>query len=114
MVDITKVEKLAKIKFQMKEMEAEMKKLQKELIEEGAPDKIKTSYGTLSLASRKTISCMDKTEVFKLLGEELYISASALSFAAVKKIAGEFRAEMFEKSGLFKQTAESFYYVLRK
>lgn len=114
MVDITKAEKLAKLKAEMKTLETEMRRIQKEMIEEGAPDKIKTSHGTLSLASRKTISCTDKKEAFKVMGEEMYLAASTLSFASVKKIAGEFRAEMFEKSGIFMQTAESWFYTLRK
>jgi len=114
MTDINKIARLAELKTIIKSLTEESKVIQKELIEDGAGDKLVTEYGILTLCTRNTFECTDKRKAFDLMGTEEYIGASTITLNAVTKVAGTFRSEMFLADEVFRLKTVSKYYTLKK
>lgn len=111
--DLQKAEQLASIKTQIKVLEAEAKVIQEQMIAEDAEDKIKTSFGTLTLTTRVAVDLIDKGRLFGMIGVESYLLVSSVAFGAVKKQLGESVAAWLKNDGCFEEGKSSRFYTLK-
>jgi len=111
--DLQKAEQLANIKTQIKTLEAEAKVIQEQMIAEDAGEKIKTSFGTLTLTTRVAVDLIDKGRLFGLIGVEGYLLVSSVAFGTVKKQLGEVAADWLKNEGCFEEGKSSQFYTLR-
>lgn len=114
MVDVNKIERLAELKVIIKSLDEEARLIQSELLAEGAPDKVKTLHGILSLTTRTNWECTDKSELFAEVGQDTYLAFSSVPYGATKKVIGDFRMKQLESKELFRVKSQSQYYTLRK
>lgn len=114
MVNLKAVERLAELKAQMKVLETEAKDLQKEIIEAGGPDKIKTSFGTLTLASRNTYEAIDSDNYIDVFGQGHFNAAANITVSGVKKAFGDNGLVELSDAGMLTIKSTSSYYTLRK
>ncbi len=107
-------ERLAELKLSIKAMEDEVKELQEELIQSGAPDKIVTEFGKLTKASRVYWEPIDNDEYITLYTVQAFIKAATITVSGVKKAFGDAGVRTLEKHGLKREKSTSVYYSLRK
>ena len=113
MTDLSLISRLAELKSIIKELDSEAKLIQKQLIEEGAGDKIKTRYGTLTLTTRTNYVCTDKKQVYSYMGMDDYVAASSITLPAITKVRGTAMSDELLSQGVYRVKSESKYYTLR-
>jgi len=117
MTELTKFEKLAELKLQIKELDAEAKKLAAELLaEEDCPKKTKTAVGVLTRIEKTNWACdlEDKIQIFDILGKDVFLAACSLTPGGVKKQAGELQLESLLADDLFTVKSVSRYFQFKE
>jgi len=115
MTDILKFEVLAELKAQAKELDGRIKALQQDILkDEDAPEKIKTSVGTLVLRTRTTYACQSKEEVIDRIGMTSFIAACSITLPAIKKVEGQRAADDLLEYDTFTVKSVSKYYTLKR
>lgn len=110
-----KLFQLASLKKEAKELEANIKKLQTDLIdEEGVACDTKTPFGKLAFQTRESYETLDKIGLIKHMGQKAYNAHSTISKSGVTKAIGElgFQEVLDKKFMSVKSVSE--YFVLRK
>jgi len=114
MTDLALITRLAELKSIIKELDSEAKEIQKQLIDEGCADKLKTEYGTLTLTVRTNYECTDKKQVYSYMGIDDYIAASSITLPAIKKVRGTAMGDELLNTGIYKVKSVSKYFTLRR
>jgi len=117
MTELTKFEKLAELKLQIKKLDAEAKELAAELLaEEDCPKKVKTARGILTRIEKNNWACglEDKIQIFDILGKETFLASCSLTPGGVKKQAGELQLNSLVTDGLFTVKSVSRYFQFKE
>ena len=110
-----KLFQLASMKKEMKEMEANIKELQTDLIEnEGVACDTKTPFGKLAFQIRESYGTLDKIGLIKHIGQKAYNAHSTISKTGITKAIGELGfQEVLDKEYMEVKSVSQFF-VLRK
>lgn len=110
-----KLNKLARLKLQYKELEAEIDALTKELFP-NAEKKTETPYGTLVREERVNWSVPDNDSLIREtdLTSKMFINLAKIAGGNIKKALGEVKFAKAVKSGLVVQGSPSRYFKLNK
>ncbi len=114
MTNLQQAERLAEIKGQMKELEKEAKAIQKDMLDAGSADKIKTAFGTLTKGSRITYNPIDTDSYVTEYGVKAFLEAATITASNVKKTFGETGLKQLDQKGMLTIGRVSEYYTLRK
>jgi len=110
-----KLENLAALKVAMKNMDTEIKALQKTLIEEdGVACDYITEYGKLAFKTRENFEILDKVALIKHIGQKPYNAHSTISKTAIIKAIGELGFREILDRNLMGVKSFSQFFELRK
>lgn len=110
-----KLEKLAALKIAMKNMDSEIKALQKVLIEDdGVACDFVTPYGKLAFKTRENYQILDKVALIKHMGQKAYNAHSTISKTGITKAIGDLGFQEVLDRNLMGVKSMSQYFELRK